>query len=152
MSMDLDSLAPQFKGMFESANLIPLYDEIGEILLSSIARNFRTGGRFGEKDAKGEWQGGSSKWLPSRRAQEQSGRTLQDRNILARSFSYRSDTTGVTVGSNLVYAAIHQYGGEAGKNRSVTLPPRPIVVVQPEDLDEITAAVQDYFARLLVRS
>ena len=31
----------------------------------------------------------------------------------------------VSIGSNLEYAAIHQFGGRAGRNRKVTIPARP---------------------------
>lgn len=39
----------------------------------------------------------------------------------------------VEVGSNLVYARIHQFGGQAGRGRKVTIPPRPFLGIDDGD-------------------
>lgn len=64
-------------------------------------------------------------WIKSGRAIAEGGAVLQDSGILARSIT--SDYGGgfASVGSNLPYARIHQLGGKAGRNRSVTIPARP---------------------------
>lgn len=67
-------------------------------------------------------------------------RILSGHKILVRSGRLRnsvverSDATGMEQGANLVYAAIHQYGGKAGRGRKVTIPARPYLEFQPDDI------------------
>lgn len=44
---------------------------------------------------------------------------------------YRADRESVTVGSPMRYAAIHQFGGQAGRGLKVTIPARPFLPVTP---------------------
>ena len=48
------------------------------------------------------------------------------------------------IGSNLEYAAIHQLGGQAGRNKSVEIPARPYLKLTDEDFEEIIAATQNF--------
>ena len=95
--------------------------------------NFRVGGRY-SIGPSGEPTGGNWNWPISVRASKQKGQTLVDTRQLATSITARIDDDCVTIGMNKVYAAILHYGGPAGKT---TLPPRPFLVVQEEDLEEI---------------
>ncbi len=53
---------------------------------------------------------------------------------------------GVRSGSKAgVYAAIHQFGGKAGRNRSVPIPARPYLGFSDEDWDMIEEEALDYF-------
>ncbi|MBU0945516.1 MAG: phage virion morphogenesis protein [Proteobacteria bacterium] len=75
---------------------------VGAIVRESIRTNFREGGR-------------PEKWQPSRRSSAESipGRrigTLRDTNRLMNSFTIRADQNSVVVGTNVEYAATHQYG------------------------------------------
>ncbi|DAB17169.1 TPA: phage virion morphogenesis protein [Candidatus Gastranaerophilales bacterium HUM_19] len=47
------------------------------------------------------------------------------------------DNDSAVIGSNLDYAAIHQLGGQAGKNQSVTIPTRPYLQLRNDDFEEI---------------
>lgn len=50
--------------------------------------------------------------------------------------SFDIDENGVSVGpDNRPYARIHQFGGMAGRNKSVEIPARPYLVVQDEDVE-----------------
>lgn len=133
-------------------DMTPLHKEIGEILVSSIGRSFRKGGRYNPSKEPDQYAGGSATWLKSARASEDSGVTLMQRGILAKSVTYRADARSVTIGTNLVYGAIHHFGGEAGRKidgkYSVTLPARPWLVVQPEDYEEIEQAALSFFERV----
>lgn len=63
------------------------------------------------------------------------------RNVLGGSIS-------VEVGTNVVYAAIHQLGGKAGrKDKRVTIPARPILGVSREDRTELLAIFGDHARR-----
>ena len=54
-------------------------------------------------------------------------------------------TENEVIGSNLDYAAIHQLGGQAGKNQSVTVPARPYLQLTEDDFDEIMHESEEYF-------
>lgn len=64
-------------------------------------------------------------WKPSQRALAAGGKTLVDTGTLQNSLSVSASRDEVSVGSNMVYAAIHQLGGKAGRGRKVALPARP---------------------------
>ena len=50
------------------------------------------------------------------------------------------------IGSNKVYAAIHQLGGQAGKNKKVTIPARPYLKLTDDNLEEILEQTKRYLA------
>lgn len=58
-------------------------------------------------------------WKPSRRAAEKGGKTLVERGRLRDSIVSRSDATSAEVGTNLEYAAIHQFGGKISREARV---------------------------------
>jgi phage virion morphogenesis protein len=53
----------------------------------------------------------------------------------------------VAVGTNRVYAAIHQLGGQAGRGRKVTIPARPYLGVSAADRVRILAVLKWFLAR-----
>lgn len=94
------------------------------------ARSLATEAFEQEKSPAGE------AWTPSRRAEAEGGQTLSDTGQLKGSIDVDAFPTHVLVGSGNVYAAVHQFGGQAGrKSARVTLPARPFL---PEagDIDE----------------
>ncbi|EKD36933.1 MAG: phage virion morphogenesis protein [uncultured bacterium] len=76
---------------------------IAELLEESVRRNFVEGGR-------------PNKWPASKRAVDQAGygnktgQTLIDNSILLNSFTSEGDRTSVRVGTNVDYAAAHNFG------------------------------------------
>jgi phage virion morphogenesis protein len=104
-------------------------------------------------------------WKPSLRAQITGGRTLTQEGRLAASISSstRSGRDWAEWGSNVIYAAIHQFGGTirarnakalrfalAGGGfatvKSVTLPARPFLGLSTDDIGDITRLIQDRLA------
>lgn len=70
---------------------------------------------------------------------------------LQSSFTYDADNKSVTVGTKKKYAAIHQFGGEAGRNHSVDIPARPFMPIKNGALDKQVAdavikKIQEYTA------
>ena len=57
--------------------------------------------------------------------------------FFASSISTQYDDESAVIGSNLDYAAIHQLGGQAGKNKKVEIPARPYLKLTEDDFDEI---------------
>lgn len=145
-------------------DLRPAFAEIGEIGRVSIVRNFEVSGRY---SAPGSWRGGSKSWqalsvktLFSGKAKKfatKSGRfragvedKFKNRAILVRqghlmnSVNYKAGRDSVRWGTNLVYAAIHNFGGMAGVNRKVKIPARPYLVLQDEDLADFNEVLAQY--------
>jgi phage virion morphogenesis protein len=76
----------------------PLMRTVSGIMLNSVKKNFAAGGR--------------PKWVASARAKASGGQTLIKSGILLRSFQSRYGRNYAMTGSNMVYAAIHQFGGK----------------------------------------
>lgn len=120
------------------ADTEPLMEEIGEYVLSQTLLNFAQ-----EKTPDGE------RWKPSRRAERDGGKTLQDRGHLRDSYAYEASRRKVDIGSNMIYAAIHHFGGKAGRGKKATIDPRPALGITDTDRAEIGAQVLDFYRRLV---
>lgn len=147
MSIDIDKFIASLRSIVVDVDLKPLYSEIGQILLRSVDRNFREGGRY-DIGPSGEFVGGATHWIVSSRARRQSGQTLMDSGQLATSITAEATSQGATIGTNKVYGPIQHFGGKAGRNKKVTIPARPIFVVQEEDYEEIQKAAEEFFGRV----
>jgi phage gpG-like protein len=82
-----------------TGNTTPAMRIIGEIGRSSIIRNFEAGGR-------------PTPWLKSRRAIREGGITLTKTPRLAKSIVFKAGRDQVDIGTNVIYARIHNLGGE----------------------------------------
>lgn len=107
-------------------------DQIGRHLVASTLRRFER-----ERAPDG------SPWLKSARALAEGGRTLTDTGRLRGSIAHTVTDGGraVEVGSDVLYAAIHQLGGRAGRGRRVTLPARPYLGIDEDDRANILRIV-----------
>ena len=141
----IDDLQEQFTSLLQNIDYSPIFPLIEQVLQTSIDRNFSEGGRYGENNQFG---GGFTKWKKSKRAMKQNGQTLVDTGQLAASIrvnvAQESGLITVEIGSNKVYAAIHNFGGQTGRNRSVTMPARPFLVIQDEDIEEIQQLIVNF--------
>jgi phage virion morphogenesis protein len=129
-----------------------LHKEIGEALVSSVRTRFRK-----ETGPDGR------KWPKSHRAETDQGQTLTDTARLKNSISARAQADGVEVGTNLIYAGVHQgddgkdvkitakrskflrfrAGGSWAMKKSVTIPARPFIGISQDDLKEIQEILND---------
>lgn len=82
-------------------DLTPALRAIGSVLESGTMRRFET-----------ETAPDGQRWLPSQRAQREGGQTLTDTARLRHSITSQVSGSEVEVGTNVVYAAIHQMGGD----------------------------------------
>lgn len=131
---DLESVGKELDAMLARAgNFGPMFDEIGGYLVFSTQQRFETG--RGPDGAP---------WKPSIRALAEGGQTLVDQAFLLQSITHVPSSDRVVVGSNKIYAAIHQEGGRAGRNQSVELPARPYLGISPTDDLEIGRIVDDH--------
>lgn len=97
----MDQLNVTFGTMLAKAsNRLLLFKEVAFRLAHSVQKNFEKGGR-------------PERWKISKRARRESGQTLLRTGRLMRSVSMPTiNAQGIEFGSNLPYAAIHQFGGE----------------------------------------
>lgn len=91
------------------------------------------------------------------------GQTLRDTGRLFQSLSSRATEKSAEWGTNVIYAAIHQFGGviksKTGKKlvfmglkgmvsvSQVTMPARPYLGINGEDRAEISNLIQDWMGR-----
>ena len=123
----------------KSENLRPLMKNIAGIFASATEENFKNEGR------PDKWTELSEATKKQRTKQKKwPGQILQVSGQLASSISTQYDDESAVIGSNLDYAAIHQLGGQAGKNKKVTIPARPYLKLTDDDFNEILDATEQY--------
>jgi phage virion morphogenesis protein len=83
-----------------TSNPVKLFQDIGASLVTSTQHRFDT-----------ETAVDGSPWPPSLRVKAHGGKTLQLSGRLYRSITAQAAPTGVEIGTNVIYAAIHQFGG-----------------------------------------
>jgi hypothetical protein len=110
----------------------PLMRSIAGTMESAVLQNFDVGGR--------------PKWLGLKYRQ---GTPLVDTENLMGSITSAYTNDEAIVGTNEPYAAIHQFGGKAGRGRKVDIPARPFLALTPQDEADILEDIQDYFQRLI---
>ncbi len=127
---------------------------------SAIAEGFRTStlDRFKEsKDPAGK------RWQTSIRAASEGGKTLVQTAQLRNSIRSKADKSGAAVGTNVKYAATHQFGAKrtiraksskglrfnvgghwVTKDKvKVNIPARPFLGISKEDEEEIKSILED---------
>jgi len=129
-----------------------LMDRVGAVLEASTRHRFRQG-----QSPEG------TPWKPSVRASTRGGTTLIDKGRLRDSITHDADDAKAVVGSNLIYAAIHQVGGVIRAKgggflkfnipgvgwrqvRQVTIPARPYLGVSEDDRTDMGAQVERFIA------
>lgn len=115
-----------------TAHRAPLMRSIAGTMESAVLQNFDVGGR--------------PKWLGLKYRQ---GTPLVDTENLMGSITSDYSNDMATVGTNEPYAAIHQFGGKAGRGRKVEIQARPFLSLTPQDKADILEDVQGYFQRLI---
>ena len=120
-------------------NLRPLMKNIAGIFASATEENFKNEGR------PDKWTELSEATKKQRTKQKKwPGQILQVSGQLASSISTQYDDESAVIGSNLDYAAIHQLGGQAGKNKKVEIPARPYLKLTDDDFNEILDATKNF--------
>lgn len=119
-------------------NLRPLMKNIAGIFAYSTEENFKNEGRP-------KWQDLAESTKKQRQKKRKwPGQILQVEGQLASSVNTYYDNDSAVIGSNLDYAAIHQLGGQAGKNKKATIPARPYLQLTDNDFEEIIAETEDF--------
>lgn len=123
----------------KTSDLRPLMKKLAGIMHDSAEQNFESEGRpkwpelkpstIKQRSKRGYWP----------------GRILQVRGELAASITSSYDNHSAFVGTNKVYAAIHHFGGNAGRNKNVDVPARPYLKVGESENKEILNEFKNYF-------
>lgn len=116
----------------KTANKTDLMRNIAGTMESAVLTNFDEGGR--------------PKWLGIKHRQ---GTPLVDTENLMGSITSDYDNDSAIVGTNEPYAAIHQFGGMAGRGRKVKIEARPFLQLTEQDRQDILDDVQAYWQKLL---
>lgn len=110
----------------------PLMRKLAGSMESAVSTNFNESGR--------------PKWLGLKYRQ---GKPLIDKENLMESITSHYDNNVALVGTNVVYAAIHHFGGKAGRGKKTSIPARPFMTLTPQDEADLLEGVQDYFRSLI---
>lgn len=150
-------------------NLKPLMLNVSEIMLASVMKNFRNEAANGKK-----WKRLAHSTIKQRKKKGYwPGRILQRRgggDGLKASIQSSHGDDFAQVGTNKVYAAIHNYGGvisqssiksyirkkssgleaskpKKNKMRQIRIPARPFLVINDKDLVRVQKTVLDYLSK-----
>lgn len=138
MDINFRAAVPSFDALREKLrDRRRLHRMIAGTMADKVEQNF-------EEEGRPKWQDLAPSTIEQRgRKGRWPGKILQRDGQLAASISARSTQDSATVGSNLIYAAIHQFGGQAGPGRRVTIPARPYLQLTPDDISEIVDEVNE---------
>lgn len=118
----------------KSKDMSGAFDAIGHKLENSTVARFNSG-----TDPDG------NPWKESIRARLFGGKTLVNKKYLKDSITHNLiGIKGVEVGTNKIYGAIHQLGGTAGRNHSVTIDARPFLGISAQDKVDIVNILKSH--------
>lgn len=127
-SLDFDNAVAN--GLRQLSDLTPLMQGIGTVLETSVSERFE----------KGEGPGGIA-WPVSHRAREFGGKTLVDSTRLRDSIVSEADAHSARIGTNVPYAATHQFGAlieptgaDAAAKLAFTLPNGQFIMVDQVEI------------------
>lgn len=122
----------------KTSDLRPLMQNIAGALEDSVEENF-------EKEGRPKWQKLAKSTIKQRSKKGHwPGRILQVQGDLASSITSYYDSNSAIVGTNKVYAAVHQFGGKAGRNKKVQIPARPYLKIDDSEKKQIILAINNH--------
>lgn len=148
--IELDDAAAQrmFASLHAGATsgALPLFTEIGSALEASTRERIESTKRAPDGTP---WLPISEAWIEHKRGKGYAEGILTMRGDLLNSVAFEAAPNYVDVIAGPTdYAAIHQYGGQAGRGHATEIPARPYMGVSEEDADEIREATEAWLARL----
>lgn len=145
ISMDdneFHDVMPRLIGKME--NMAAFHKSVGEHMLNSTEDNFGT-----ETAPDGTpWVYHAPATVASRLRRHGNAELtiLRESGALAGSFNYEADDTQAEIGTPTIYAAIHHFGGAAGRNQSVDIRARPILGISNDDEVALTEMAEDFLS------
>lgn len=120
------------------------YKNVGEHLLSSVKDNFET--ETAPDGTRWKTLSQTTRDLRSKKYGNAPTTILRASGDLMNSINMQASDTDVRIGSSLIYAAIHQFGGDAGRGKKVTIPARPYLGLSAADEDEVVPIAEEWLA------
>ena len=120
----------------KAENLRPLMKNIAGIMMDSVEN------QFDKQGIPDKWTLLTKSTIKQRTKKRYwPGRILSMRGELAASITSKYDDNSAVIGTNKIYAAIHQFGGHAGRGRKAEITARPYLELPPNALKEIQEQV-----------
>ncbi len=136
---NLDAIDDKVVSMLAAAgDLTAVMDDIGASLVVSTQDRFE----------RGETPAGQP-WEPSQRVIQHGGQTLIDHSHLVSSMTHNPFRDSVEAGTNMVYAAIQNFGGQAGVAGAATIPAREFMGFDAEDEAMIMEKLTGYLSEVM---
>ncbi len=120
------------------SNMSPIMKAIGDRIVEQTKKRFESGGPSPQ----------GRRWAKSKTPNPKRIRTLTVTGHLRDSIRPQMiGNNGVAIGTNRVYAAIHQFGGPAGRGLKADIPARPYLGLSKKDSDEIIGMINEFVMR-----
>jgi phage virion morphogenesis protein len=133
----LEAIQDKLKALSE-LQFSELLDNLGSIVISQTQKRIESAGPAPDGKQWPEWSDNYAKTRHGNHA------LLQNEGYLKGSFEASVTGKNLSVGSNLVYAATHQYGD---KDRGI--PARTYLGLSDDNNDEVKSAVDDWLASVV---
>jgi phage virion morphogenesis protein len=134
---EIDKITQIIEKKIDAMKTKKILEEVGQLILAETVKRMKnneikprtSAAALLQRRAKGYKRIKDAKKQATRTKLMGSSITLVDTGTLLRSIKYSVDTNRsiVCIGTNLEYAALHQFGGKAGINKSVNIPKRPFL-------------------------
>jgi phage virion morphogenesis protein len=138
IKVDNEEILKALKRLSEKTqNLRPVMRNIAGIMMDSVEENFAQQGRPKWKDlaeVTKKQRKKEGKWPGMILQKSQGG--------LAPSITSEYGDDYAIVGTNKKYAAIHQFGGNAGRKKKVKIPARPYLTLGDDAVEEIKEVIK----------
>lgn len=122
-----------------ASQMKPAMNVAAQVMLTSVRENFTSGGR------PTRWKG-LAESTKKNRIGEKPLTVAGMRGGLKGSLHTDATTNEAIVGTDKPYAAIHNFGGFAGRGYSVYIPKREYLMFQSDDMPQIQAAILRYLS------
>ncbi len=127
--------------LYRLNDMSPVMMEVSEDMRDAVEENF-------EQEGRPKWKALSPKTIEQRRKKGYwPGNILIQEGNLVRSIEASHSKDEAVVGTNLKYAAIHQFGGMAGRKHKVKIPARPYLKLTDSDIERIKKKIMKYLVR-----
>jgi phage virion morphogenesis protein len=159
-SKDLGAVVARMNALaLRMGDYAPVLQQFGLAMLRSVEKTFQAGGRpnrWVPWALSTSWRETRSVLLKSgkvsssakRTGRARTGKVLIDtarlKNSITASLAGTGPSSVLRIGSNVIYARIHQLGGRAGRGHKSLIPARPYLVVQAEDLELLKRMVREH--------
>ena len=139
----LEEAARRIRDFGQPRLLHELLDGVGALVASQTQERIASEKRGPDGTA---WQ----PWAERTAARRHAGQSLLvQEGHLRDSIHHVVTDNEVRVGSDMIYAAIHQFGGRAGRGHAAEIPARPYLGLSDDNRDDVRAAVEAFIAEAL---